>query len=312
MLKTELGPFLYQYNTAVNTLSFQPAFDRGALVRQIGITAPSATDVWIITVGGKEIMRARIRATGNQNILRDDDLGSTFHTDFFNFCRKFLSMDPAIPVPLGQTMSITSSGGATANIQIQFEEHDNADLPPSMLNHYQGMEWLIPVYTYLNASQTAAGVVNDDTQVSPAWLQNFFTGVLVTSAWKVQILGAFFEGVGVNTFSGAANHQSTTKTKRMFLDSRQMFGRATLGIPNIGAASAAGSANTAFGQTLGTFAPFEHVATPWDNVFNYPVVLQNGDTCNIQEELTGDLTGGASYEPALAMWVCRVSQLTPV
>lgn len=309
MIKTELGQFLYQYSTGVATLSLTPAADRGALVRQIGITQPSATDNWVVTVEGKPIMVFRVRATGSQNIIRDDDQVSTFHSDFWNFCRRFLGMDASIPVPLGQTMTVASVGGATADIQIQFEEHDNSDLGLQNMNHPQGVEWLIPIYTYLNAAQTLPGTFNDDTQVAPSWLQPFLIGTMCTSAWKIQLLAAFFQGLGVNTFSGAANHQSATKAKHVVKNGIDLFGRVTTtGIPNVGVASAAGSANTAFGQLLSSFSSFERTPNLGDAIFNQPLIIQNGDTVNVKEEITGDLTGGASYEPELGVWVARVTQ----
>jgi hypothetical protein len=310
MVRLDLGPFLYQYGVGVATLSFAPVADRGAKVRQIGITAPSATDNWVVTVEGKPIMVFRVRATGSQNIVRDDDQSSIFHSDFFNYCRQALGMDPSIPVPLGQTMTVASVGGATANVQIQFEEHDNSDLNPSLLNHPTGSEWLIPIYTYLNTGQALPGTFSDDTQVAPSWLQPFLIGTMCTSAWRLQLLAAFFQGIGVNTFSGAANHTSITRAKHIVKNGVDLFGRSVpAGIPNVGLASAAGSANTVFGQVLSSFQSFERTPNFTDNVFNLPISIQNGDTFNVREEITGDLTGTASYEPELAVWIARVSQL---
>lgn len=309
MLKTEQGPFLYQFVKAAATLSFSPISDRGALVRDISITTPSATDTWVVTSKGKEIMRLRVRNSGNQNVVRGDDQVNPSHLKFFDYCRWILGMDPSIAVPLGQTLTIASVGGATANISVEFEEHDTGDLMPSLLNHPDGREWLVPIYTWLAAAATAAGPTNDDTQVGPAWLPNFLIGTLLTSAWRVQLLAAFMEGAGVNTFSGAANHQSTTNTKRLTLNSRLLNSRATNGIPNLGIASAAGSANTAFGQNMADFPAFERAGMGYMNVFNAPIVLSNGDTFNVAEEFVGDFTGGADYSGAPTVWIARVSEL---
>lgn len=310
MVRTELGPFLYAYGVGVATLSMSPVADRSAIVKQIGITAPSATDNWVVSVEGKPIMVFRVRATGTQNIVRDDDQSTTFHSDFFNYCRRWLGQAADVPVPNGQTVTVASVGGATADIQIQFEERDNSDIGPGMLNHPTGTEWLIPVYTYLNAAVAAVGIISDDTQVSPSWLPPFMIGTMCTSAWKLNILAAFFQGLGVNTFSGAANHQSTTRAKHIVKNGVDLFGRSTpAGIPNVGAASAAGSANTVFGQALSSFQSFERTPDLGDSLFNLPIVIQNGDTFNVREEITGDVTGGASYEPELGVWIVRVSQL---
>lgn len=309
MLKTEQGPFLYQFAKAAATLSFTPVADRAAVVRDISITSVSATDTWVVTCKGKDIMRFRIRSTGNQNVVRGDDQATMPHLKFFDYCRWVLGMDPSVAVPLGQTLTISSVGGATANIAVEFEEHDQSDLGSNMLNHPDGREWLVPIYTWLAAAATAAGPTNDDTQVGPAWLPNFLIGTLLTSAWKVTLLGAFMEGVGVNTFSGAANHQSTTNTKQLTQNSRLLNSRATKGIPNLGVASAAGSANTVFGQAMADYQPFERAGTGYMNMFNQPIVLSNGDTFNVAEEFVGDFTGGADYSGAVTAWIARVSEL---
>jgi hypothetical protein len=309
VLKTENGPFLYQFAKAAATMSFSPIADRGALVRRIGITAQSATDTWVVTSNGKETMRIRQHASGNQRILRADDQGSGLHDTFFDFCRWILGMDPSIAVPLGQTLTIASVGGATANIMVEFEEHDNSDLSPALLNHPDGKEWLVPIVTSRAASVAATGVLLEDTQVGPSWLPNFLLGTLVTNAWRVQLLAMFMEGAGVNTFSGAANHQSTTNTKQLTLDSRLLNSRTTSGIPNVGTASAAGSANTVFGQTLALQGAFEKAIYGYENVFNAPIVLNNGDTFTVADEIVGDVTGGADYSAALTVWIARVSEL---
>lgn len=309
MLKTELGPFLYQFTKAAATTSFTPVADRGAMVRDIGITSVSATDTWIVSCKGKEIMRFRIRATGFQNPVRADDQSAMPHTSFFDFCRRKLGMDPSIPVPLGQTLTIASVAGATANIFIQFEEHDNADLSISNVNHPDGSNWLIPIYTFKAAAINAIGVTADDTQVAPAFLPGFLIGALITSAWELDLLAMFFQGVGVNTFSGAANHQSTTNTKQFTLDSRLLNSRSTNGIPNLGIASAAGSANIVFGQALGDYPCWERTAVGERNVLNYPIHLGNGDTFTVSEEIVGDVTGGADYSGEMAIFVAKVRQV---
>lgn len=309
MLKTEQGPFLYQFAKAAATLSFTPINDRGALVRDISITTPSATDTWIVTSKGKDIMRFRILATGNQNVVRGDDQTNPAHLKFFDYCRWVLGMDPSIAVPLGQTLTIASLGGATANISVEFEEHDTSDLNSGLLNHPDGREWLVPIYTWLAAAATAAGPTNNDTQVGPAWLPPFLIGTLLTSAWRIRLLAAFMEGMGRNTFSGAANHQSTTNTKQLVLNSKLLNSRTTKGIPNLGVASAAGSANTAFGQNMADFPPFERAGTGYMNVFNQPIEIGNGDTFNVQDEFVGDFTGGADYSTAPTVWIARISEL---
>ena len=309
MLKTENGPFLYQFAKGAATLSFTPIADRGALVRRIAISAPSNIDTWVVSSKAKEIMRFRIRNGGNQNLLRGDDVAAMPHDTWFDFCRAILGMDPSIPVPLGQTLTIASVGGGTANIMIEFEEHDTSDLSPGMLNHPDGKEWLVPVTVFNSTLVAAAGVVPDNVQVSPGWFPNFFLGIVGTSAWKTQILAMFQEGQGVNTFSGAANHQSTTNTRQLTLNSRLLNSRTTLGIPNLGVASAAGSANTAFGQALAIQNAFERAGNGYENVFNQPIQIGNGDTFQTATEIVGDVTGGADYTGASGIFICRISEV---
>ena len=309
MLKTEFGPSLYQFVKAAATLSFTPRNDRAAKVTAISITAPSATDTWIVTSKGKEILRARIRSTGNLNLFQYDDTSGHSRWHFMEFCRALLGYDPSIPVPLGQTFTIASVGGATANIFIEFSEVDNSDLPASLPNHPDGKLWVIPITTFLAAAQSAVGPTNDDTQIGPSWLPNFLIGTLLTSAWRVELLAAFMDGVGVNTFSGAANHQSTTNTKAVVQNSRRLFSQTTNNIPNLGAASAAGSANTVIGQVMAMYQPPDKVAAGAELVWPVPLVLNNGDTFNVQEEFAGDLTGGADYSGAMTVWIAKVTEL---
>lgn len=308
MLKTEFGPSLYQFAKAAATLSFTPRSDRAAKVTSISVTAPSATDTWIVTSKGKEIFRFRVRSTGNLNPFQYDDVAGHSRWRLFEYCRAVLGYDPSIPVPNGQIFTVSSLGGATANIFIEFSEYDIADLSPSQINHPDGKQWIIPITTFLGAAQTAVGPTNDDTQIGPSWLPNFLIGTLVTSAWQVQLLAAFMEGIGVNTFSGAANHQSTTNTKAVVYNSRRLFSQTTNNIPNLGAASAAGSANTAIGQVMAAYQPFDKVQSGLESQFPVPITLGNGDTFNVQEEFTGDLTGGADYSGAMTVWVARVME----
>lgn len=308
MLKTEFGPVLYQFAKAAASLSFTPRGDRAAKVTTISITAPSANDTWVVTSKGKEILRYRIRTTGSLNPVQYDDVAGHSRWHLFEFCRQLLGYDPSISVPNGQTFTIASVGGATANIFIEYSEFDQSDVPSSLVNHPEGKQWVIPITTFLAAAQSAVGPTNDDTQVGPSWLPNFLIGTLVTSAWRVELLAAFMEGVGVNTFSGAANHQSTTNTKAVVYNSRRLFSQTTSNIPNLGAASAAGSANTVTGQVMAQYQPFDKVAGGSEVMFPVPIVLQNGDTFNVQEEFVGDLTGGADYSGAMTVWIAKVTE----
>lgn len=308
-LLLDVGPKEYQFSASTASLTLTPLADRAALVTRIGIGLPSANDTWIVSVGGKEIMRFRIQTTGNQNPIQLATLAVGGHPNFFDYCRNVLGVDPSIPVPQGQTMTITSVGGATAPVLVEFEEHSPSDYGSSAVNHYLGTQYLIPVFFSLAAAQTAVGPTNCDTQVGPAWLPNFLIGTVGTPAWALDILALFFEGAGVNTFSGAANHQSATSVIEFVKNSVNLGSRTTTGWPNVGSASAAGSANTVLGQLLSPYLPFQHSQYDNPELLPVPVHIGNGDLFNAQMLFTGDLTGGASYATAQQLAICKVTRL---
>jgi hypothetical protein len=305
----DIGGFGYAQGEGVATLSVSPLADRALMVSAINISNESAADNWRVTVGGRELMRFRhlTPANGSQHLLHFFNVGASLRLDFFEFCRNVLGIDPTVPVPNGQTLTVDSVGGATADIDIQFQEVSVTDANVRGINHYQGNLFVLPVTWFLNASQSAPAAVQLDTQVSPVWVPPLFSAVGLPVNWKVELLALFLEGMGVNTFSGAANHQSTTRDLRVFKNNTQQFTRANLGIPVRGSDSAAGSANTVFGQRSGMYAPFEQAMPTDDNVLPVPVVLGGGETLQLFLDLTGDLTGGAAYANALQVAIARVT-----
>lgn len=307
MLRTEVGPRVYNQGLAVATLSTQPVFDRAAIVRRVNISNESSPDDWQLIVGQREIMRHRHLLVGNQRMFRVADSDQRPKLDFWEYCVAALGLDPSIPIPLGMTLVVQSVGGATADIDVEFREVDPGDANAWPTNHYQKNVFILPVQWRLNAGQANAAVVQLDTQTAPPYIPALFSNTPIPVGWKVEILALFLEGMGVNTFSGAANHQSTTQELRAFLDQRQIFTRVGAGIPDQGAASAGGSANTVFGQRSGIFRPFElQLPTP-DGVLDTPIVLGGGETLQLLVNLTGDLTGTASYANCLFSAICRVT-----
>lgn len=313
-LKTQIGPRVYQDALAAAVLNYSPPADRAALIRRIVIQNPSANDNWQVIVGGRELMRIRVLTTGNQRALFIPTAGSTgssqaYRPNFFDWCRFVLGIDPSVPVPLGLTMTIQSVGGATADIIVEGKEVDRADADAIGLNHYQGNVFIIPIQWFLAAafSGAAGGVVQLDTQVAPPWVPALFSNTPLPASWKVELLALFLEGGGINTFSGAANHQSTTRTLQMFKNQTQLLTRTGHGAPNQGSASAAGSANTVIGQRSGMFPPFEQSGDNQDSVLETPIQVVQGETLQLLHELTGDGTGGASYANFLQMAVARVT-----
>lgn len=313
-LKTEIGPRVYQDALAAAVLNYTPPFDRAAIVRRIIIQNPSANDNWQVIVAGRELMRFRVLTTGNQRLLFIPTAGSTgasqsYRPNFFDWCRYVLGIDPSIPVPLGLTLTVQSVGGATADIIVEGKEVDAADAAIVGLNHYKGNVFLLPIYWFLNAgfAGAAGGTVQYDTQVSPPWVPAIFGNAPLPAQWIFELLALFDEGGGVNTFSGAANHQSTTTREQVFKNQTQLLTRTGHGPTNQGGASAAGSANTAIGQRSAVFPPFEQSGDNGDSLLEVPLRLQAGESMQLLREITGDGTGTASYANFLKVAVARVT-----
>jgi len=306
--KLDVGGEVYQFTVAGASQTFTPLFDRAALLKRVNITNPSAKDNWTLNIGGRDLAVFRLSTVGNQQLMSITPPGSAPNLDFFAYCRNFLGIDPVFPVPLGLSAKLSSVGGATADIDMELLEVDPSDAGSMAINHFLGKHFLIPITWFLNASQSAAalGVVTVDTQVAPSWFPAIFAGAQVPEGWVIKILALFLEGVGVNTFSGAANHQSTTQTVRFSKNGTLLFSRTTSGVPNRGKASAAGSANTVFGQQSGVFPPFVFGDFDDSGILRQPIVLRGGDNLLIQQELQGDGTGGASYLDALITAICDV------
>src|SRR5579859_790115 len=313
-VKTEIGPRVYQEAIGAAVLNYSPPNDRAAIIRRISIQAVSGNDTWTVSVAGRELMRFRVLTTGNQRLLFLPTAGSTgatqaYRPNFFDWCRNVLGMDPSISVPLGMTLSIASVGGATATIVVEGKEVDRADADIVGLNHYKGNVFLMPITWFLNAafSGAAGGAVQLDTQVAPAYVPALFSNAQLPAGWKVELLALFLEGAGVNTFSGAANHQSATRDLQVFKAQTQLFTRTAHGITNIGSASAAGSANTVLAQAALMFPPFEQSGDNADSILEVPLQVQTGEAMQLLHELTGDGTGGASYATALQVAIARVT-----
>lgn len=307
MILTDVGGYVYAQAEAAATLTITPLFDRAAFVRRINLSNPSAADNWTVNVGGRELMRFRELTVGNQNLLRVSDPSTAPKMDFWEYCRNVLGIDPSIPVPNGQSLIFSSVGGATGDIDIEFEEVSIPDANVRGLNHYLGNVFLAPIAWFLNAAQSAPAAVQFDTQVSPVWYPPIFSGVGLPVNWKIELLSLFLEGSGVNTFSGAANHQSSTRDVRVTRDGVAMFTRASLGLPNRGNDSAAGSANTVFGQRSGIYRPFALQMPSDDPKPPLPLTLNGGDVLQLFIDLIGDLTGAASYANALQAAIARIT-----
>lgn len=292
----DIGPRGWHQGQAVATLAFTPQYDRAAIVRRILIDKVSAGDVWVVNVQGQELARFDIQIVGNQQPLagpysvypKTNDLFEVFQTEFG---------EPLIyPVPLGQTMTVSSVGGATGNVQISYVEVNPSEISPGLMNHPQGSRIVTVLTGYRAAPITALGENTLDTQIGPNFFPNLFVDGLLPPNWRIKVLGMFLEGAGVNTFSGAANHASVTNYFAMFRNGQRMFTRDALGgIPLVGQASAAGSANAVIGTDETPLPPFQE-ADDFDwRAFEQPIMFGGGDTYQMRLSVAGDVTGGANY-----------------
>jgi hypothetical protein len=307
--KLDVGGIVYQYGIGVATLSVTPLFDRAMLLKRINLSQVSAKDNWTLTIGGRAVATFRQSTVGNQQLLTACPPGSAPNTDFFTLLRNVYGIDVTFPIPLGLTATLASAGGATADIEMEMIEVDASDAGTLAVNHFLGKHFIIPITWYNNTAIPAAagGVVQADTQVAPAWFPALFAGAQVPAGWVIKMLALFAEGVGVNTFSGAADHQSTTQDWRLTKNGTLLFSRTTNGIPNRGKAAAAGSANTVFGQRSGVFPPITLASFDDENKLQVPITLREGDNLVIQQEIQGDTTGTAAYLDSLLTAFCDIT-----
>lgn len=194
-----IGPVGYHQAQGVATLAFTPQYDRAAIVNRILVDKVSAADVWIVATQGRELARLDIQALGNQQPLSGAYSAYPKNNDLFRLYNNTFSDNLIYPVPLGQTITITSVGGATANIQYQFVECAPEEIMISMMNHPQGSRIVTPLVGYRNANVTAVGENPLDTQVGPSWFPNLFVDGILPPNWRFNVLGVFLEvAVGIH------------------------------------------------------------------------------------------------------------------
>lgn len=299
----DVGPRAFHKAIGVATLALTPFVDRANIIRRVLIDAPSANDVWVVSCGGRELARFPIYTIGNQQMLGGSAASYPKAADLFQFIRLADMSDLIFPCPQGLTFSVASVGGATADITYEYTEHSPGDVGPSLVNHPLGSHFLLPVFLVPPNNVTHASGVNEDnftTQIAASWIPNFFGQNDFPAGYVAQFLAFFFEGAGVNTFSGAANHTSTTDHVALIRNGLRMFTRdAADGIPLVGPAAAAGSANTIYGAVNTAYPAFQLVADePWQ-LLQTPFRLNGGDQYQFLLGTSGDSTGGADYHLAL-------------
>lgn len=304
------GSRLYQKGNAVATLTVTPLPDRAAIVRRILLTKVSASDTWIISVGGQEVGRYVENTTGHQQLLSAPTGSFPSNNDIFSFCENVLNDPLVYPIPNGMSLVIASVGGATADIAVAFEEYPPVAVPTTIYNHPKSNVFYGPLYFSRAAAVAAAGEAAFDTQQGLGFVPGLFPGGTFPQGWQIDILGLFLEGAGVNTYSGSADHRSITDHIGVQINGQQYFSRTIAdGIPLVGTASAAGSANTVFGADYTPFPPFQQSDADSWLPLDPSLTVRPGATTSWKLGVTGDVTGGASYATILQVALCRIREI---
>lgn len=295
----DVGPRQFHKVIAGASSTFTPLYDRAAIVRRILLDIPSATDTWTISVKGREVGRFRQDSLGNQQFLGGSAASFPKTLDLFWYCKYYLGFDLIYPLPLGQTITVSSVGGATADITIEYTEHTPGDVQVGLLNHPDGTHFVCPVALVPPNNVTHASGTNEDdfsSQIGMNWLPTLTGAQQLPAGFRLGILSMFLEGSGVNTFSGSANHQSVTDHIALIRNGTRLFTRdANDGIPLIGPASAAGSANTVYGALNTPLPAFMLTEEPQWPPLVQPLTLNPGDQYHFYFGTAGDSTGGADY-----------------
>jgi hypothetical protein len=300
-------------------------------VTGLRITKPSASDDWILSVSSKELARFRIDTVGNQQVLGNPSGSSPANRSIHTWADEVLDKPLVYPVPNGQVCQITSLGGATADIGIEFEECDRGDIQKTETNHFEGKKFRLPIYGYLSSTIADNNEHYFDTQVSPTFVPKVFTNVQIQAAYEVVIHAVWMEGGGRNTYSGAADKLSVTDHLFMTVNGQRLFTRvpypvtalgatsgqgsnaavnATMdGIPCVGSAAAAGSANSVYGADLERFPPFQVFRTDDEPIISPGIKLTPGSTPGLGIALNGTTTGGASFAHNYCVLLCDVTDL---
>ena len=303
----DIGPFGTNQGTGIATLSQSPLADRANNVVRILIDKQSAGDTWRGFVAGREVFAMDLQATGNQQPLAGPYSGYPKNNDFFQVAKDLVGQPVSFPIPQGQTLTVKSDGGATANILIEYVETAPGEITPGMINHPNGTRFVLPIVMYRNANVTAVGEAPFDSQIAPSWFPNLAVPGALPPNWTITVLGWFLEGGGVNTFSGAANHQSVTQYLYALRNGQRLFTRtAAGGITLVGQASAAGSANVVVGTDQTLDPPLQEAnMLDWDPIVPN-LVFQGGYEYTFGLGITGDVTGGAGYGTVRQLLICDV------
>lgn len=290
------GSQLYVQGLGVASLSLSPQVPNAAIVRRILFANESAPDIWVVRTNGQEVGRfSQSNDFSLQPVLGPFEKGFAFRNDIFSYCHETLGIDLIYPVPEGKTITISSEGGATADIAFEYEEFAASALNPSLVNYPGGNYWIAPAWGYLNAHPTLPGDYALDTEVSLDFAPNVFVRGSFPVGWQVRILDLFLYGSGVNTYNGSADHQSVTQYLSVKRSGQRLFTRDNTGIPIVGEPSNSGSANVSGDAILQGCSPFDVKKGDQQPNLDAPLIYRPGYVYEWAYGITGDLTGGADY-----------------
>jgi hypothetical protein len=307
----DVGPRGYTFSIAAATKAYTPLYDRAAKVTDVRITNPSATDQWTFSVGGKELFRGYVYASGYQNPFGNLVTLGVDNRGWIPYISDLLGMDISIPVPNGQTLTIASVGGATADIAIEYKECSISDIQSSMINHYQGNRTIHPVVQYLGAAATAVGPVPLDTQIASPWIPKMLHGNPIPPDWKINLIALWAQPFSINTYSGAANHVYGSQGLQIIRNGQVQLTRDNTGLPDIAQAAAAGSANSVILPRTQRLNPFQLMPIENNQYLDPMITLQDGDNFEIDLLMAGDFTGAAVSTLPMVLLLADVTQVNP-
>lgn len=307
----DIGPRGYTFSIAAATKAFTPLFDRAAKITDVRIVNPSATDQWTFSVGGREIFRGYVHALGYQNPFGNIVSLGVDNRSWIPYVSDLLGMDVSIPIPNGQTLTVASVGGATADIAFEYKEVSNSDIQPSMINHYQGNRFIHPIVQYLAAAATAVGPTPMDTQIASPWIPKLTSGNPIPPDWKINLVAAWTLPLSINTFSGAANHVYNTQGLQIKRNGQIQLTRDNTGVPYSAIAAAAGSGNTSLLPRMNRLNPFQLMPIENNQYFDPMITLQDGDNFEIDTLFAGDFTGAGVNTLPMVLLLADITQVNP-
>jgi hypothetical protein len=303
----DIGPRGYKQAEVVATLSYTPLSDREAYVTGLRVTRPSADDTWAVTVAGKLLAYFVINNEGNQQLLSRPSSNAPGNRVLWNWFEGVAHRPFDYPVPNGQTLTIYSLGGATADVEIEFKEVTTGTTQPHDINHYAGRHARMPVYAYRAIAPTTTSEVAFDTQVAPPWVPPIFTGHQLNAGYNVDIWGLSMDAAGVNDYHGSSDEQSTTEYVWAIVNGQRLFTRdPQAGFPARGTASATGSANSVYNGDLERFPAFQHIRDGNELLISPAIHIDQGVVSTWGLAFKGTLTNSPDYSKALFVGMCDI------